>query len=99
MRTDTRTMAYMRKMNVPEDIISEMIDTDPMDIHYLTRDELTRMDNFPSDLKNRLASCGSRPQAEADQIRWAKCSHDVAVTKLVIGRDAYLGIYGSGSQH
>lgn len=94
---EIKILNYLKKMDVPPDIIAVMSSNEPTQIHYLTADELSKMRNFPIAVSNSvLVRCGNRPQQnDKFAVDWFRCRNAETDSMLQEGVKAYLRAYGN----
>jgi hypothetical protein len=90
-------LAYHRRMEVPENIIEIVRSTASLSIRYLSKNELTQMDNMPIFLMELLLSrCGVAPGSHgdrADRVKYRSCLKEVYKEEYKAGAREYLNKY------
>ena len=99
---DVRT--YLSEMNIPENISNKMFQVPSGGMYFLTKDEISALDNIPG-WKSELiaAKCGQAPKGtffgSKEMLDFRECGSSIYEDSLLPGAKAYLSKYGAQNEH
>jgi hypothetical protein len=96
---DKEDPAWLRTMDVPENIVQLNITTPFYKMRYLTKEEIDQMNNFPPFLQELVyARCGPDPgpqASSAEKVKSRICRKEIFKEEYRIGAKDYLLRYGN----